>query len=138
MRQLMIILGVIFSLSVSAATHNWYFCEEVYVLDNQCSTCLKKPEGQIDFLLNKSQSSVMVRFYDSDRKVKGSQLYSNCKIFDEQNWDCSYYEDLEMLILHHKIKMVKNSFQSQTVQLFTNGTIRMITNMCAKKRGWFD
>ena len=60
---------------------------------NACnSSCIKK-SLKVEFKVLKSDSKVMVIGYE-DNQVTGTQIYTNCTIFDSKNWSCGDYNKM--------------------------------------------
>lgn len=90
-----------------------------------CSaSCKTDGTMKMDFLINKTERSVLTRYYYRDEKTPRSIVTEACKIFDEKNWVC---DDKVKLLDHGK----------STVDKMTDGVYVNVDDMagafsCAK------
>jgi len=85
--KILIIILLLSSGSCFSKVLNAYSCGS-YAEAESCSMSCTRMNMSIDFLINKNLNSVLRRIYIGG-DFMSSDVYKNCVIFDENNWDCS-------------------------------------------------
>jgi len=91
----------------------------------------------LSFLVDKYQKSVLKKLY-LEGKIIDSTTFQNCKIFNEQNWDCSTREKLDFknqsLVHTNEDKMTDGIYIStHTSNMYSNTIVNVLdVGHCAK------
>ena len=110
-----------------------YFCPKQRYIN--CDAC-EKSEVQMDFLINKYDKTVMLKFYFKGNSE--SIILNNCKIFDAKNWDCSSKSELIIRggveVTNTIRKMTDGIFQGLTYTDIATDRLRTVVegHSCAK------
>ena len=64
-----------------------HVCPDSKSVESCNSSCKINSRYNYKFLVNSSQSSVLIKIY-SGNELHSSKILSNCKIFDSNNWVC--------------------------------------------------
>lgn len=117
-KYFLVTLGILFLEPAFAGKYTQFGCGTKDVNIEDCEQCEIKKDIEVEYLLNKSQRIVMSKTYKNDANKKtivGSVTFENCKIFDEDNWDCSnstaYFGGTAFLL--NDILMVDGNFISK-------------------------
>ena len=83
-----------------------------------CSACKKMPSFAFtgwEFKINEKTGNVLRTIYYKDQKPK-NDIFSNCKIFDENNWECNTTVTVPTngMILNTDFKMLNGIFSTGT------------------------
>lgn len=126
--------------NVNAKLLTMYGCESHFAAEDCGGTC-KQAEilgesWQADFLVDKKNNAVMKRTYIGTSTPTGD-IFKNCTIFDDKNWDCSaepYWTG--KWLVYNNYKMVNGIYVQQ---FYTSLDIAkpvkkgdLVNNYCAK------
>jgi hypothetical protein len=133
MRIFVILLTTFFSLSALAdGKYQQFLCESVADANSCSKQCYKQIYSR-DFKINEKNSTVSQIFFKEGKQV-ASNVFSNCKIVDATNWDCtSYVGDTTFTN-----KMGNGVFVAYEETFNKNGYYPWLGPVCAKEVSLFD
>jgi hypothetical protein len=104
----------------------YFKCENKFAPES-CINCTREKDIYLSFIADKQNSRVMERMFTSD--VNGiSTIYDNCKIFNNENWDCSSVSIFPNSTVTDSKKMTNGIFSS---------TRSIIGNELFEERSWY-
>ena len=142
MKKLLLIL-CLFSMTAHAGWFDKkltvYGCPNAEAGKSCSNKCTKLKEVNVNFLVDKSQKTVLKKVYLEGRLTQ-SETFQNCKIFNEDNWDCSKRDEeslrgVGLIVTITEDKMADGIYMSAyKSDKFSNTTFNNILDMghCAK------
>jgi hypothetical protein len=88
-----------------------YSCDLIDDAESCSKNCRFDPETLYEFMVEKNNKIVLWKVFEKGRYV-GSRTYDNCRIFDENNWDCSKDEGISRIIKKMTNGIYVNGFVS--------------------------
>ena len=111
------ILLLLSSCSSDTKELEYYKCNDVFLTES-CINCTREKDIYLSIIVDKEQSRVMTRMFARD--VSGTSIiYDNCKIFNNNNWDCSTVNKFPNSTVFNNIKM-NNGIFSNVVKIIGN------------------
>ena len=109
-----------------------YVCKDEASADVCNKGCKIKKNAKRSYKANKEDKSVVEVNYN-DKSSTSTRLQTNCMIFDERNWDCSYdsngnYNPKKKFKMANGV-VTKNELVKDTS---TSGDVYLNTSFCAK------
>lgn len=102
-----------------------YYCPDLDLATKCESECAISKNMKLSSIVNKQEKSVLVIFYESGKQV-GSNIYTECTIFDEKNWDCSNDEKSNHMIRKNMKRMV-NGVYTGHIKLINLETLKSVS-----------
>jgi hypothetical protein len=83
-----------------------------------CSRCKKVPSFMYtswEFKINEKTGNVLRTVFYKDQRPQ-NDIFSNCKIFDENNWECNHTDTVPIngMVLNTDFKMLNGIFSTGT------------------------
>jgi hypothetical protein len=111
------ILLLLSSCSSDEKELGYYKCKDA-LLTESCINCTREKDIYLSIIVDKQQSRVMTRMFTGD--VSGTSIiYDNCKIFNNNNWDCSTVNKFPNSTAFNYIKM-NNGIYSDVGKIIGN------------------
>ena len=111
-----------------------YECSSAFAANSCANECKKIPDYQYEFMVNKSNNTILQIYYYQGKQAQSSTSKS-CTIFDEKNWDCSSKDSVAHISFNSTEKMVNGIYTQYSEQRNTlSGKSRfsMDSFSCAK------
>lgn len=105
-RRIFVLLSIYFITACGEDKKTAYECipkESANSCNKDCTTDTNN-NVQYSFMPDKEKNVVLEKFY-VDGKISSSDVLEKCKIFDDNNWDCSSITYLEYVISERTEKM---------------------------------
>jgi hypothetical protein len=96
-----------------------YECQNLLDAE-KCTTCKKQPSflyTKWEFKINERNQSVLRTTYYKDQSPK-NDIFPNCTIFDENNWECNSTQKLSDRTIYHEFKMLNGIFSTGSYSTF--------------------
>jgi hypothetical protein len=98
-----------------------YECQNLLDAE-KCTTCKKQPSflyTKWEFKINERNQSVLRTIYYKDQSPK-NDIFPNCIIFDENNWECNSIQKLNYRNVNTEFKMLNGIFSEGIYSSFTS------------------
>jgi hypothetical protein len=97
---------------------------------SKCSKLIN-PSYQEVFSIDKKNKTVLRKSFEDEKYVE-SVILENCKVFDDNNWDCSSYAEYTSGTHMHTYKMGNGIVTSITHNIWRNGSDMLYIKSCSK------